>query len=108
LGFGAERDRRVGWGFTELTPVARERIAAICLNERIFSLFRKSRDVAAKSGNQSRIEPVATKPKLVKWACGCDTIWRAYGRAPMQAICEICATKYHLAQPPMQEENRCQ
>jgi hypothetical protein len=90
LDCGTERHPRFGWGLTRLTDAARQRIAAIRLDPAAFLLFR----------HPPPLDPVrraAARPKLRKWVCACDGLWRAAGKPPLQAQCLACRQPFRPA-----------
>lgn len=90
---GTECHRRFGWGRTQLTPVARQRIEAIDLDPNAFLLCRQplllDKAAVVRSKSTSR---------LLNWQCRCDSAWRSRGMPPMDATCNRCGAVYNLRQ----------
>jgi hypothetical protein len=95
LDCGRERHPRIGWGNSRLTPLATERIEAIGLDQAAFTLIRRQRPV----------EAIQAKPKLIKWCCTCDPVWRAAGREPMAAGCRKCLADYQPANQRLRDRS---
>ncbi len=106
VGLACERIAARGWAKTSLTPLLRERIAALRPDPAAFDLFRLPPSPARARGRVPGITVTgnggdggllmqARKKKLAKWTChgSCASAWVACG-TNLHAVCLTCGSEF--------------